>query len=63
MVRAMMELEGEQRTRALLAGLEHEERVRRDPNCGPSDWSRNGMGSRPAQGAQGLGEPKPLGRR
>jgi hypothetical protein len=30
--RAMMELEGAQRTRALLAGMEHEERVRRDPN-------------------------------
>ncbi len=31
-VRSMMELEGEQRTRALLAGIEHEKRVRRDPN-------------------------------
>jgi hypothetical protein len=30
--RAMMELEGAQRTRGLLAGIEHEERVRRDPN-------------------------------
>src|SRR5579859_44638 len=30
--RAMMDLEGAQRTRALLAGMEHEERVRRDPN-------------------------------
>jgi hypothetical protein len=30
--RAMMELEGAQRTRALLAGMEHEERIRRDPN-------------------------------
>jgi hypothetical protein len=29
--RAMMELEGAQRTRGLLAGIEHEERVRRDP--------------------------------
>jgi hypothetical protein len=32
MVRIMTELEGEQRTRGLLAGLEHEERVRRSPN-------------------------------
>jgi hypothetical protein len=32
MVRIMTELEGAQRTRGLLAGLEHEERVRRDPN-------------------------------
>jgi hypothetical protein len=32
MVRAMMELKGEKRTRALLAGLEQEDRVRRDPN-------------------------------
>jgi hypothetical protein len=32
MVRIMMELEGAQRARGLLAGLEHEERVRRDPN-------------------------------
>jgi hypothetical protein len=30
--RSMMELEGAQRTRGLLAGIEHEERVRRDPN-------------------------------
>ena len=30
--RAMMELEGAQRTRGLLAGIEHEERIRRDPN-------------------------------
>jgi hypothetical protein len=30
--RSMTELEGEQRTRGLLAGLEYEERVRRDPN-------------------------------
>jgi len=30
--RAMMDLEGAQRTRALLAGVEHEERIRRDPN-------------------------------
>jgi hypothetical protein len=30
--RAMMELEGAQRSRGLLAGIEHEERVRRDPN-------------------------------
>jgi hypothetical protein len=30
--RSMMELEGTQRTRALLAGIEHEERIRRDPN-------------------------------
>jgi hypothetical protein len=28
----MMELEGAQRTRGLLAGIEHEGRVRRDPN-------------------------------
>jgi hypothetical protein len=32
MLRIMTELEGAQRTRGLLAGLEHEERVRRDPN-------------------------------
>jgi hypothetical protein len=32
MRRAITELEGEQRTRGLLAGLEHEEQVRRDPN-------------------------------
>jgi hypothetical protein len=31
-VRSMMELEGPQRTQKLLAGIEHEERVRRDPN-------------------------------
>jgi hypothetical protein len=30
--RAMMELEGAQRTRGLLGGIEHEERIRRDPN-------------------------------
>jgi hypothetical protein len=30
--RSMMEFEGAQRTRGLLAGIEHEERVRRDPN-------------------------------
>ncbi|MDP9091004.1 MAG: MobA/MobL family protein [Pseudomonadota bacterium] len=30
--RSMMELEGAQRTRGLLAGMEHEERIRRDPN-------------------------------
>jgi hypothetical protein len=30
--RSMMELEGAQRTRGLLAGIEHEGRVRRDPN-------------------------------
>jgi hypothetical protein len=30
--RSMTELEGAERTRGLLAGLEHEERVRRDPN-------------------------------
>ena len=30
--RAMMELEGAQRVRGLLAGIDHEERVRRDPN-------------------------------
>jgi hypothetical protein len=30
-VRSMMELEGAQRTRGLIAGIEHEERVRRDP--------------------------------
>jgi hypothetical protein len=30
--RAMMELEGAQRTQQLLAGIEHEGRVRRDPN-------------------------------
>jgi hypothetical protein len=30
-VRSMMELEGAPRTRGLLAGIEHEERVRRDP--------------------------------
>jgi len=30
--RSMMELEGAQRTRGLLAGIEHEERIRRDPN-------------------------------
>jgi hypothetical protein len=32
MLRVMLELEGEQRTRGLLAGIDHEERVRRDPN-------------------------------
>jgi MobA/MobL family len=31
-VRAMMEFEGAQRTQKLLAGIEHEGRVRRDPN-------------------------------
>jgi hypothetical protein len=31
-VRAMMEFDGAQRTRGLLAGIEHEELVRRDPN-------------------------------
>jgi hypothetical protein len=31
-VRSMMELEGAQRTRGLLAGIEHEDLVRRDPN-------------------------------
>jgi hypothetical protein len=31
-VRSMMELEGAQRTQKLLAGIEHEGRVRRDPN-------------------------------
>jgi hypothetical protein len=31
-VRSMMELEGAQRARGLLAGIEHEELVRRDPN-------------------------------
>jgi hypothetical protein len=30
--RTMMELEGPERTRGLLAGLEHEARIRRDPN-------------------------------
>jgi hypothetical protein len=32
MVRIMTELEGVERTRGLLAGIEHEARVRRDPN-------------------------------
>ena len=32
MLRVMLELEGEQRTRGLLAGIDHEERVRRAPN-------------------------------
>ncbi len=31
-LRAMQELEGPERTRKLLAGLEHEERIRRNPN-------------------------------
>ncbi len=31
-LRAMQELEGPERTRRLLAGLEHEERIRRDPD-------------------------------
>ncbi len=30
--RSMMELEGAQRTRGLIAGIEHEDRIRRDPN-------------------------------
>jgi hypothetical protein len=32
MVRIMTELEGVERTRGLLAGIEHQARVRRDPN-------------------------------
>ena len=32
MLKAMRELDGPERTQRLLAGLEHEDRVRRDPN-------------------------------